>query len=237
MADYANIVEFEYSLLIRIAASIFFAFLLGVEREVTGKFAGLRTHILVSVGACVFTLLSLYGFKMHITEGISGVNDPARIAAQIITGIGFIGAGTVMRHGNNIFGITTAATLWVCAAIGMACGTGMYDIAASASIFSLVVLVLIRRFERRFLSSKTYESKTLELKLSAPVSYLNEMAELVDKNFNKIQKIERKITNNDKGSNIVIKLRVISDCPIPDVNNIFKDKNFIEKVEIQEIYD
>ncbi len=237
MADYANIVEFEYSLLIRIAASIFFAFLLGVEREVTGKFAGLRTHILVSVGACVFTLLSLYGFKMHITEGISGVNDPARIAAQIITGIGFIGAGTVMRHGNNIFGITTAATLWVCAAIGMACGTGMYDIAASASIFSLIVLVLIRRFERRFLSSKTYESKTLELKLSAPVSYLNEMAELVDKNFNKIQKIERKITNNDKGSNIVIKLRVISDCPIPDVNNIFKDKNFIEKVEIQEIYD
>ena len=156
MADYANIVEFEYSLLIRIAASIFFAFLLGVEREVTGKFAGLRTHILVSVGACVFTLLSLYGFKMHITEGISGVNDPARIAAQIITGIGFIGAGTVMRHGNNIFGITTAATLWVCAAIGMACGTGMYDIAASASIFSLIVLVLIRRFERRFLSSKTY---------------------------------------------------------------------------------
>ena len=237
MADYANIVEFEYSLRIRIAASIFFAFLLGVEREVTGKFAGLRTHILVSVGACVFTLLSLYGFKMHITEGISGVNDPARIAAQIITGIGFIGAGTVMRHGNNIFGITTAATLWVCAAIGMACGTGMYDIAASASIFSLIVLVLIRRFERRFLSSKTYESKTLELKLSAPVSYLNEMAELVDKNFNKIQKIERKITNNDKGSNIVIKLRVISDCPIPDVNNIFKDKNFIEKVEIQEIYD
>ena len=237
MADYANIVEFEYSLLIRIAASIFFAFLLGVEREVTGKFAGLRTHILVSVGACVFTLLSLYGFKMHIKEGISGVNDPARIAAQIITGIGFIGAGTVMRHGNNIFGITTAATLWVCAAIGMACGTGMYDIAASASIFSLIVLVLIRRFERRFLSSKTYESKTLELKLSAPVSYLNEMAELVDKNFNKIQKIERKITNNDKGSNIVIKLRVISDCPIPDVNNIFKDKNFIEKVEIQEIYD
>ena len=237
MADYANIVEFEYSLLIRIAASIFFFFLLGVEREVTGKFAGLRTHILVSVGACVFTLLSLYGFKMHITEGISGVNDPARIAAQIITGIGFIGAGTVMRHGNNIFGITTAATLWVCAAIGMACGTGMYDIAASASIFSLIVLVLIRRFERRFLSSKTYESKTLELKLSAPVSYLNEMAELVDKNFNKIQKIERKITNNDKGSNIVIKLRVISDCPIPDVNNIFKDKNFIEKVEIQEIYD
>ncbi len=237
MADYTNFIDFEYSLLIRIAASIFFAFLLGVEREVTGKFAGLRTHILVSVGACVFTLLSLYGFKMHITEGISGVNDPARIAAQIITGIGFIGAGTVMRHGNNIFGITTAATLWVCAAIGMACGTGMFDIAASASIFSLVVLVLIRRFERRFLSSKTYESKTLELKLSAPVSYLNEMAELVDKNFNKIQKIERKITNNDKGSYIVIKLRVISDCPIPDVNNVFKDKDFIEKVEIQEIYE
>ena len=80
---------------------------------------------------------------MHIVEGLSGVNDPARIAAQIITGIGFIGAGSVMRHGNNIYGITTAATLWMCAAIGMACGTGMYAIAATATIFSLIVLILI----------------------------------------------------------------------------------------------
>ena len=231
--DYLQTMNFEYVLLLRIGASILFAFLLGLEREITGKFAGLRTHILVSAGACVFTLLSIYAFKMHIVEGISGVNDPARIAAQIITGIGFIGAGTVMRHGNNIYGITTAATLWMCAAIGMACGTGMFSVAATASIFSLIVLILVRRFERNFLSSKSYEAKVLEIKLVSPILYIGEMSELVDK----IQKIERKITNDENGSKIVIKMRILSNCPLSDVNDIFKDKNYIEKIEIQEIYE
>jgi len=238
--DYLYALDFEYLLLMRIGASILFAFLLGLERELTGKFAGLRTHILVSAGACVFTLLSIYGFKMQITEGFAGVNDPARIAAQIITGIGFIGAGTVMRHGNNISGITTAATLWICAAIGMACGTGMYAIAGTATFFSLVVLIFVRRFERSFLSSKSYESKLLEIKLSAPIAYLEEMGELIDKNFDKIQKIERKIINDSGdfgGSKIVMKMRISSNCPLSAVNDIFKDKNFIEKVEIQEIFE
>ncbi len=164
-------------------------------------------------------------------DGFAGVNDPARIAAQIITGIGFIGAGTVMRHGNNIYGITTAATLWMCAAIGMACGTGMFLMAATATIFSLIVLVLVRKFERNFLSSKSYESKLMEIKLSSSILYI------VDKGFNKIQKIERKIVNDEKGSYIVIKMRILSNCPLSDVNDIFKDKNFIEKLEIQEIYE
>jgi len=236
-ADYFQSLNFEYTLLLRIGASVLFAFLLGLEREITGKFAGLRTHILVSAGACVFTLLSIYAFKMHIVEGIAGVNDPARIAAQIITGIGFIGAGTVMRHGNNIYGITTAATLWMCAAIGMACGTGMFSIAATASIFSLVVLILVRRFEKNFLSSKSYEAKVLEIKLVSPVVYIEQMGELVDKNFDKIQKIERKITNDENGSKIVIKMRILSNSSLSDVNDIFKDKSFIEKIEIQEIYE
>ena len=235
--DYLQSLNFEYVLFLRIGASIFFAFLLGLEREITGKFAGLRTHILVSAGACVFTLLSIYAFKMQIVEGIAGVNDPARIAAQIITGIGFIGAGTVMRHGNNIYGITTAATLWMCAAIGMACGTGMFSMAATASIFSLIVLILVRRFEKNFLSSKSYEAKVLEIKLVSPVVFIEEMGELVDKNFDKIQKIERKITNDENGSKIVIKLRILSSSKLSDVNDVFKDKSFIEKIEIQEIYE
>ncbi len=227
--------DFELALLFRIGASILFAFLLGLEREITGKFAGLRTHILVSAGACVFTLLSIYAFKMQVIAGFAGVNDPARIAAQIITGIGFIGAGTVMRHGNNIYGITTAATLWMCAAIGMACGTGMFDIAAVATVFSLIVLVLVRKFERNFLSSKSYESKLMEIKLTAPIVHLEAMNSLLDKNFNKIQKIERKIVNDEKGSYIVIKMRILAGCALSEVNDTFRDKDFIEKLEIQEI--
>lgn len=232
-----NYSDLIFIVFLRIGAAILFAFLLGLEREITGKFAGLRTHILVSAGACVFTLLSIYGFKMAVVEGFSGVNDPARIAAQIITGIGFIGAGTVMRHGNNIYGITTAATLWMCAAIGMACGTGMYGIAATATVFSLIVLILIRRFERTFLSSKASASKLLEVKLSSPIAYINEMGEVVDKNFPKIQKIERKIVNDERGSSIILKMRVLSKSSISEVNDVFKDKDFIEKVEIQEFYE
>ncbi len=235
LENYLDMMDFELILLLRIGASILFAFLLGLEREITGKFAGLRTHILVSAGACVFTLLSIYAFKMQIVDGFSGVNDPARIAAQIITGIGFIGAGTVMRHGNNIYGITTAATLWMCAAIGMACGTGMFGIAATATIFSLIVLILVRKFERNFLSSKVSESKIMEIKFSAPIVNFEAMNELVDKNFNKIQKIERKIINDEKGSHIVIKMRILTNCSLSIVNDTFRDKNFVEKLEIQEI--
>ena len=124
----------------RLFAAILFASLLGIERELTGKVAGLRTHILVCAGACVFTLLSIYGFKMHITEGIAGVNDPARIGAQIITGIGFIGAGTVLRNGPMVFGLTTAATLWIAASIGMACGCGFTSLAIVCTVFAVCTL-------------------------------------------------------------------------------------------------
>ena len=149
--------EFYLTVLLRVGFAIFLGFILGYEREITGKFAGLRTHILVSVGAAVFTLLSLYGFKYLVVTGTAGVNDPARIAAQVITGIGFIGAGTVMRHGTNIFGITTAATLWVAAAVGMASGCGEFFIGFIAAISTLLVLIVIRHFEKRFIFLSTLD--------------------------------------------------------------------------------
>ena len=89
---------------------------------------------------------------MNKKKDTIGTNDPARIAAQIITGIGFIGAGTVMRHGSNVSGITTAATLWVCASIGMSCGCGQYFTAIVTSLATLIVLILILRLEKNVLS-------------------------------------------------------------------------------------
>jgi len=98
--------------------------------------------------------LSIYGFNYAISDGLNGVNDPARIAAQIITGIGFIGAGTVMRHGTTVSGITTAATLWISAAIGMTCGCGMYYLAGLVTVLTLVILIAIRYFERSVIIRK-----------------------------------------------------------------------------------
>ena len=140
---------------------------IGAERELTNKWAGLRTHILVCLGACVFTLLSLYGFPPHANPvGGPSVGDPARIAAQIITGIGFIGGGTVLRQGVTIQGLTTAATLWICAAIGMAAGCGKFSLSISTTIFAVITLVLIRIVEKRFIHNSNKNLRMVKITAS-----------------------------------------------------------------------
>ena len=130
---------------LRLFAALVCGFIIGFEREYTSKWAGLRTHILVVMGACVFTILSIYAFPKFMVNGAQmAVGDSARVAAQIITGIGFIGGGTVLRHGASVFGLTTAASLWLSASVGMALGTGDYYIALVATIFCVFVLVFVR---------------------------------------------------------------------------------------------
>ena len=98
---------------------------IGFERELRDREAGLRTHLLVCLGSALFTIVSAYGFREFLTSGDQVVRaDPTRIAAQIVTGIGFLGAGAIIRQGLTVRGLTTAATLWVSAAIGIAAGAG-----------------------------------------------------------------------------------------------------------------
>lgn len=157
--------DFSTDFVIRILAAIVLGFLLGLERELTNKYAGLRTHILVCLGACVFTIISIYGFPTFvdgdnvIVPQATGIRDSGRVAAQIVSGIGFIGAGAVLRNGPMIIGLTTAATLWISAAIGMTCGVGMYEIAIVTTILSVAVLTVIRVFERRFLPTSIKRAK------------------------------------------------------------------------------
>ncbi len=226
--------DFYFLVITRLCAAIFLASLFGIERELTGKVAGLRTHILVCTGACVFTLLSLYGFKMHITEGISGVNDPARIGAQIITGIGFIGAGTIMRNGSNVLGITTAATLWMAAAIGMACGCGLFSIGIFAAFLTLFVLILIRQFEKRVLSDYLKKYKNIKITIICDLKNKSLIDDIINQNFNKISKIEERIGADN---NFAIKLLVTTRKNIIAINDLFKQSPHIQKIEIQEIYE
>lgn len=124
--------------------------IIGIEREVRHKSAGARTHILVGLGAALFTLVSAYGFA-GMVDGDS-VRDPGRIAAQIVTGIGFLGAGVIFVKQNVVSGLTTAASIWVSASVGMACGAGMPIIGALAVVFYLftvtVVNALVERIKR-----------------------------------------------------------------------------------------
>ncbi|MGH2677187.1 MAG: MgtC/SapB family protein, partial [Actinomycetota bacterium] len=114
---------FDVELALRLLGAALLGGVIGLEREVRDQPAGFRTHMLVALGSCLFTLISAYGFGAF--QGDPGVPyDPTRIAAQIVTGIGFLGAGAIIRSGMSVRGLTTAASLWVVAAIGMAVGAG-----------------------------------------------------------------------------------------------------------------
>jgi putative Mg2+ transporter-C (MgtC) family protein len=118
---------------------------IGFEREYREREAGLRTHLLVCVGSALFTIISAYGFHDFLTSGDQVVRtDPTRIAAQVVTGIGFLGAGAIIRQGLSIRGLTTAATLWVAAAIGMAAGAGYYPGAIIGTVITLIALWPLR---------------------------------------------------------------------------------------------
>jgi putative Mg2+ transporter-C (MgtC) family protein len=126
---------------------------IGFERERLSWAAGLRTHMLVSVGACLFMIVSSYGF-MDVLDHEHVSLDPSRVAAQVVSGIGFLGAGSILLRGEIVRGLTTAASLWTVAAVGLAAGGGLYLAAVSATIIILIILAGIKPLERWYFSSR-----------------------------------------------------------------------------------
>ena len=131
----------------RLVVAAFLGGVIGLERQQRHKSAGLRTHILVSLGSCLVMILS---YKIYI--GVQGLTnaDPARLAAQVVSGIGFLGAGTIMKEGLTIKGLTTAASLWVVAGVGLAVGAGYYLGAVVTTALSVIALTYLPRFERLY---------------------------------------------------------------------------------------
>lgn len=119
--------------------------LIGLERSTHGRAAGLRTHILVCIGSALIMLTSIHIFEVY--KGISSV-DPSRLAAQVVSGIGFLGAGTILRFGASVRGLTTAASLWAVAGIGLAVGNGFYLGAYAATVLILITLFFLSKIER-----------------------------------------------------------------------------------------
>ena len=157
--------------LIRLVAAAALGGVVGLERELDEKSAGLRTHVLVCVGSTLFTLVSAYGFHDFLVSGSAIVRtDPSRIAAQIVTGIGFLGAGVIFRQGGSVRGLTTAASLWIVAAIGMASGAGFWAGAVVATVVALVALRILELVKRRALPTLTGRRLRVDLDADAPVS-------------------------------------------------------------------
>ena len=139
-------------LALRIVLAIVLGGMIGFEREWSGQAAGFRTHILVTLGAALFTLAGAYGLEDFFGEGQRAVAvDPTRIAAQVVTGIGFLGAGAIIQRWINARGLTTAAALWVAAAIGVAIGLGYIVGAVATAVASLIVLAGLKLLERTIL--------------------------------------------------------------------------------------
>ena len=136
--------EIDYITIGRVFLAFVLGGLVGFERERTQRPAGLRTHMLVAAGAACFTVASIYGF-----QGLGVNSDPARLAAQIITGIGFLGAGAIFRTGDTVKGITTASSIWITASIGILIGAGMVYLAIFTTVMTWFVLFVVKSIEMR----------------------------------------------------------------------------------------
>jgi putative Mg2+ transporter-C (MgtC) family protein len=139
----------DWTLILRLLIAAVLGSVIGVEREKKAWAPGLRTHMLVSVGACLFMIVSAFGFS-DILGAKNVILDPSRIAAQVVSGIGFLGAGSILLRGEVVRGLTTAASLWSVAAIGLAVGGGLYVEAVAATLVIIIILAGIKPLEERF---------------------------------------------------------------------------------------
>lgn len=133
---------------VRLLAAAGLALILGLERELRGKPAGLRSHMLVSLGACAFIMMGMHILLATAVGDPSAQIDPTRIVQGVVGGIGFLGAGCIIQSRGNIQGITTGASIWISGAIGVACGIGTLALAGMVTLLALLIVVVLGRFER-----------------------------------------------------------------------------------------
>ena len=151
----------ELTMVLRLIVAAVLGGIVGMERGSGDRPAGFRTHILVCVGSALFMLVSIYGFDdiapvtTTLEDDIGTRRDTARIAAQVVSGIGFLGAGTILHEGLTIKGLTTAASLWIVSAIGLAVGSGMYLLSTVATMLTMLTLVSFRTREKRFAGTRS----------------------------------------------------------------------------------
>jgi putative Mg2+ transporter-C (MgtC) family protein len=139
-------------ILLRLMAAVVCGLFLGIDRELRGKAAGMRTHMLVSLAAATFTILTFEIYHQVTGENESAAADPLRITEAVVAGVAFLGGGAIIRSGGDIRGLTTGANIWIAGAMGVACGAGYYMIAAFCLVLALIVLVALGWIEHRFIN-------------------------------------------------------------------------------------
>lgn len=176
--DYINMEPGLVHIALRLACAMLVGIVIGLEREYTHRPAGLRTHILVALGACAVSITGEMIFRHYSLAG--AMPDPARLSAQVITGVGFLGAGTIMKEGASVKGLTTAASVWAVACLGIAAGFGYYALTLLGMVFIMVTLTLVEALQHRFIhSSGSEESYILETQdIAAALNQVNTLAQV-----------------------------------------------------------
>ncbi len=216
-----------WEIALRLGLAVLFGGAVGFERESQNLPAGFRTHILVCVGAALIMLVSAYGFSGPLAEA----TDRSRIAASVVTGIGFLGAGTILRQRGNIRGLTTAASIWVVSGIGLAVGIGFYFPALLATVLVLLSLLVLGRLDRVLLSS--YRTKWLVMRIPDRAGLMNEVARIFTDLKLSIRKIEFSQVSSppEKLEQAYLEIEIMLVVPLNfDRNRLFQRLAFIEGV-------
>ena len=204
-ANFTNSIQFE--MVIRLVLSAVLGGIVGMERGSGDRPAGFRTHILVCAGSALIMLVSMYGF-----EGFDKVpfeypknRDSARIAAQVVSGIGFLGAGTILHEGITVRGLTTAASLWMISAIGLATGAGMYFVSVAATIITFLTLTAFHSVEKRFaVANSKSDKKYIRVVASNTPGLVAEVAAFLTQSGIKVKTIN--VQNSSSNNKVVLEL-------------------------------
>jgi putative Mg2+ transporter-C (MgtC) family protein len=196
-----------FLIILSLLASALFSGVIGFEREYHGHSAGLRTHLLVSVGSGLIMILSIYAFPTDAPN-----RDPARLAAQVIPGIGFLGAGTIVQTGTDVKGLTTATTLWVVMAIGLACGSGNFTVAALATALAYICLVSMRRIEKMLAK----RNPIIMLVVPSDKPYLKDLILIANRYSISIRETQSELVSYQENS----ALRIILHCSFATQSSI-----------------
>ncbi|PKM86844.1 MAG: methyltransferase [Firmicutes bacterium HGW-Firmicutes-12] len=211
--------EYQLFMGLRVLLAAILGGLIGLERESLNKAAGFRTHTLVCLGSCLIMITSI---EMNATYGTGA--DPARLAAQVVSGIGFLGAGTILHSGFGIKGLTTAASLWVVAAIGLAIGAGQYITAIFTTVIVFIILVYFGGLEE-YVKTKQKKLKKIEILIADRPGQLGRVTSALGEMEIHIRKVEM----SDPLDNLTIKLNII--CNIPYNTKLSNVKERIEREE------
>lgn len=174
---------------IALTLSIILCGAVGLERERRGRTAGLRTHLLVGVGSCIIMIISIYGFPAIQINGVTLNRDVARLAAQVIAGVGFLGAGAIIHRGGGAKGLTTAATIWIVMAIGLACGSFNFILATVGTVLIIIVLTTFRKLEEHM----TKETPMINMRAKKDSPVLAQLLFLADKHHFLIKELSSEL--------------------------------------------